>query len=43
MQGYDSLLFSPPAPLARVALRDPESGATELDIPMLLDTGADLS
>lgn len=43
MQGYDSVLFSPPAPLARVALRDPESGATVLDIPMLLDTGADVT
>lgn len=43
MQGYDSVLFSPPAPLARVALRDPGSGATVLDVPMLLDTGADVT
>jgi hypothetical protein len=43
MQGYDSVLFSPPAPLARVALRDPESGATVSDVPMLLDTGADVT
>jgi predicted aspartyl protease len=43
MQGYDSALFSPPAPLARVALRDSESGATVLDVPMLLDTGADVT
>lgn len=43
MQGYDSVLFSPPAPLARVALRDPESSATALDVPMLLDTGADVT
>ena len=43
MQGYDSVLFSPPAPLARVTLRDPESGATVADVPMLLDTGADVT
>lgn len=43
MEGYDSALFSPPAPLARVALRDPKSGATVLDVPMLLDTGADVT
>jgi len=43
MQGYDSVLFSPPAPLARVTLRDPVSGATVLDVPMLLDTGADVT
>lgn len=43
MEGYDSGLFSPPAPVARVALRAPESGATVLDVPMLLDTGADVT
>lgn len=43
MQGYDSVWFSPPAPLARVALRDPGSGKAVLDVPMLLDTGADVT
>jgi hypothetical protein len=43
MQGYDSAWFSPPAPLARVALRHPGSGTTVPDIPMLLDTGADVT
>ena len=43
MQPYDSIWFSPPAPLARVVVRDPESGATVPDIPMLIDTGADVT
>lgn len=43
MPDYDSALFTPPAPLARVVLRNPESGATQTDVPMLLDTGADVS
>ena len=41
MPTYDSNWFAPPAPLARVTLRDPDSGATQSDVPMLLDTGAD--
>ena len=41
MPAYDSNRFAPPAPLARVTLRDPDSGATQSDVPMLLDTGAD--
>lgn len=43
MQGYDSVVFSPPAPLARVTLRDPGSGTAVSDILMLLDTGADVT
>jgi hypothetical protein len=43
MPAYDSVLFTPPAPLARVALRNSESGAMQTDVPMLLDTGADVS
>lgn len=43
MQGYDAVWFSPPAPLARVALRNPGSGIMVPDIPMLLDTGADVT
>ena len=42
MPAYDSTLFAPPAPLAHVSLRNPESGATRHDVPMLLDTGADV-
>ena len=43
MPAYDSDLFSPPAPLAKVTLRHPTSGATVSDVPMLLDTGADIT
>ncbi len=40
---YDSALFAPPAPLARVILRHPESGLAQTEVPMLLDTGADVT
>jgi hypothetical protein len=41
MPTYDDELFNPPAPVARVTLRHPESGATLADIQMLIDYGAD--
>lgn len=43
MPAYDGSLFTPPAPLARATLRNPETGATVADVPMLLDTGADVT
>ena len=43
MPKYDDSLFSPPAPVASVILRDPSSAALLNDIPMLLDYGADVS
>jgi hypothetical protein len=43
MPNYDSGSFIPPAPLALVILRNPENGAVQRDVPMLLDTGADVS
>jgi hypothetical protein len=43
MPGYDSMLFDPPAPLSRVVLRNPETGAVWSDVPMLLDSGADVT
>ncbi len=43
MPAYDSALFTPPAPLAKVTIRHPLSGATVSDVPMLLDTGADVT
>lgn len=43
MTAYDSSLFSPPAPLARVTLRHHSSGAVVSDVLMLLDTGADVT
>ena len=43
MPAYDSTLFAPPAPVARVNLRNPESGAVHADVVMLLDTVADVT
>jgi hypothetical protein len=43
MTAYDDSLFSPPAPVATVTLRDPETDIAVLDVPMLLDTGADVT
>ena len=43
MPSYDASDFDPPAPVARVVLRHPASGATLADVPLLLDTGADVT
>ena len=43
MPAYDRSLFDPPAPIAKVTIRHPNSGATISDVPMLLDTGADVT
>ena len=43
MPTYDSLLFDPPAPLARITLRNPSTGRSVDDVPMLIDSGADLT
>ena len=43
MTAYDSTLFAPPAPISRVTLRNPDTGKTQADVPMLLDTGADVT
>lgn len=43
MTPYDDSGFVPPAPLARVRLRNPETGSEVTEVPMLLDTGADVS
>jgi len=43
MPVYDAALFTPPAPLARVILRNSANGATLPDVPMLLDSGADVT
>jgi hypothetical protein len=40
---YDSSRFNPPAPIAQVTLRNPDTGLSLTDVPMLLDTGADIS
>jgi len=43
MPDYDSTRFTPPAPVALVTLRNPESGAMKSGVTMLLDTGADIT
>jgi len=43
MPAYDASLFDPPAPMARVVLRNPATGAVWSDVPMLLDSGADVT
>ncbi len=43
MPTYDSVQFEPPAPLARVSLRVPDGDNAVTDVPMLIDSGADLT
>jgi hypothetical protein len=44
MQAYDASRFDPPAPLALVTVKSAERPGVEVrDVPMLLDTGADVS
>ena len=43
MAAYNSSLFDPPAPVAVVSVRNPGSGNTVNDVPMLIDSGSDIS
>lgn len=43
MPAYDDVGFTPPAPIARVVLRHPDSAAVAADIPLLIDSGADVT
>jgi hypothetical protein len=43
MQAYDASRFDPPAPLALVMVKSEQMGIEINDVPMLLDTGADVS
>ena len=43
MPSYDASHFDPPAPVARVTLRNPHTAATVSDVLLLLDTGADIT
>ena len=43
MPSYDADQFDPPAPVAKVELRHPVTGALISDVPMLLDTSADVT
>lgn len=43
MVAYDAQRFTPPAPVASVTLRDKQTGVALPNVPMLIDTGADVS
>ena len=43
MPAYDAIRFAPPAPLALVSLRNATSSISIADVPMLLDSGADVT
>ena len=43
MPAYDATRFDPPAPLALVILRNLDTGTILSDVPMLLDSGADMT
>src|SRR6266851_891190 len=43
MPTYDSVRFSPPAPVGGIELRNPATGRVWANVPMLLDTGADVT
>jgi hypothetical protein len=41
MPAYDAERTNPPAPFALVTVRHPDTGKSIIEVPMLLDTGAD--
>jgi hypothetical protein len=43
MQAYDAARFDPPAPLALVVVKSEQPDIVVRDVPMLLDTGADVT
>ena len=43
MPQYDASQFDPPAPMALVTVHSPRSGASVHRVPVLLDSGADIS
>jgi len=43
MPAHDATWFDPPAPVAEVSVRNPQTGTTLSGVPMLLDSGADVS
>lgn len=43
MPKYNGQLFSPPAPVAHVSLRNPDTGESLSDVMMQIDLGADIS
>jgi hypothetical protein len=43
MRAYDATRFDPPAPLALITVKSDQHGIVIHDVPMLLDTGADVT
>jgi hypothetical protein len=43
MPSYDGVHFDPPAPVARVILRCPQTASQVADVQVLLDSGADVT
>ncbi|MBK9712055.1 MAG: aspartyl protease family protein [Kouleothrix sp.] len=43
MPAYDVSQFNPPAPVAAITLRNSQTGGIVADVPMLLDSGADVT
>jgi hypothetical protein len=43
MPAYDAPHFNPPAPLARVTLRNTSTGVSVSDVVLLVDSGADVT
>ena len=43
MANYNAAQFDPPAPVAQAKLRDPNNDARIAEVPLLMDTGADIT
>jgi len=43
MPDYDGTKFDPPGPVARFVLRNPNNGKVRSNVPILLDSGADVT
>ncbi len=43
MPAYDTSRLDPPGPIALVTVRSPSSKASVTDVPLLMDTGADVT
>lgn len=43
MRAYDATRFDPPAPLALITVKSDQLGVVIHDVPILLDTGADVT
>ena len=43
MPAYEGSRFAPPAPVAKVVVRNPDGQSSVADVPMLIDSGADVT